>query len=262
MRIALGLEYDGSHYHGWQSQAGLHTIQQAVELALSKVADSPISVICAGRTDTSVHATGQVIHFDSDKIRPIRAWIHGANNYLPKDIVVKGGREVDEHFHARYSALSRSYRYLIYNGSVRPALFRSNFTWQYRQLNHESMHKAASYLLGEQDFTSFRSIECQSNSPFRNIHSLDVSRIGDMVIIDITANAFLHHMVRNIAGVLMTIGSNKRPVHWIKDVLEAKDRQMGAETASPYGLYLVHVDYPKDFGLTKSSLGLNFLWGK
>src|SRR5215216_2258174 len=132
MRIALGLEYDGSQYHGWQAQTGLHTIQQAVELALSKVADCPISVVCAGRTDTGVHATAQFIHFDCEKLRPIRAWIHGANNYLPKDIAVKGGREMDENFHARYSAISRSYRYYIYNGAIRPALFRSNVTWQYR----------------------------------------------------------------------------------------------------------------------------------
>lgn len=262
MRIALGVEYDGSQYHGWQAQTGLHTIQQAVESALSQVADCPVSVVCAGRTDTGVHATGQVIHFDCDKIRSIRAWVHGANNYLPKDICVKGGSEVEESFHARYSAISRSYRYLIYNGAIRPALYRSNFTWQYRQLNHESMHKAGLVLVGEQDFTSFRSVECQSNSPMRNIHSLEVSRHGDMVLIDITANAFLHHMVRNIAGVLMAVGSNKRPIGWVKEVLDAKDRRLGAETASPYGLYLINVAYPKDLGLTKPSLGLSFLWGK
>lgn len=262
MRIALVLEYDGSQYHGWQAQTGLHTIQQSVEHALSKVADCPISVVCAGRTDTGVHATNQVIHFDCDKQRTIRAWIHGANTFLPKDICVRWGKEMPEDFHARYSAVFRRYRYVIFNGPIRPGLYRGNVTWQYRQLDHRSMHQAAQHLLGEQDFTSFRSVECQSNTPMRNIHKIEVTRHGDLVMIDITANAFLHHMVRNIAGVLMAIGSNKNPVDWIQEVLQAKDRKLGAETAPPYGLYLVQVGYPNEFGVLQSSPGPFFMWEK
>ncbi|VEB36963.1 tRNA pseudouridine(38-40) synthase TruA [Legionella cherrii] len=262
MRIALVLEYDGSQYHGWQAQTGLHTVQQAVEHALSKVADSPISVVCAGRTDTGVHATNQVIHFDCDKVRSIRAWIHGANSFLPKDICVKWGKELSEEFHARYSATARRYRYVIYNDAIRPALFRSNVTWQYRQLDHRQMHQAAQVLLGENDFTSFRSVECQSNTPMRNIHKLQVSRMGDLVIIDITANAFLHHMVRNIAGVLIAVGSGKHPVSWVDEVLKAKDRRLGAETAPAYGLYLVQVTYPQEFSILQNNPGPSFLLEK
>lgn len=260
MRIALVVEYDGCQYHGWQTQTGLHTIQQAVEHALSKVADSTISVVCAGRTDTGVHATNQVIHFDCEKERTIRAWIHGANSFLPKDICVKWGKEMPDTFHARYSALSRRYRYVIYNSAIRPGLLRSNVTWQYRQLDHRLMHQGAQALLGENDFTSFRSIECQSNTPMRNVHNIQVTRLNDLVIIDITANAFLHHMVRNIAGVLIAVGSGKHPVVWVDEVLKAKDRKLGAETAPSYGLYLSQVTYPQEFGILQSHPGPMFMW--
>jgi len=259
MRIALMVEYDGSQYHGWQAQTGLRTVQQAVELALGNVADQEVSVVCAGRTDTGVHATNQIIHFDCDKERTIRAWIHGANSFLAKDVCVKWGREMPDDFHARYSATSRRYRYIIYNAPVRPALGRSHVTWQYRQLDHRLMHEACQHLLGEQDFTSFRSVECQSKTPMRNIHHLQVTRKGDIIIIDVTANAFLHHMVRNIAGVLIAVGSGRRPVAWVKEVLLAKDRKLGAETAPPYGLYLVEVAYPPEFGVIKGSSGPMFL---
>jgi tRNA pseudouridine38-40 synthase len=260
MRIALGVEYDGSQYHGWQAQPGLHTVQQVIEHALTKVADQEISIVCAGRTDTGVHATNQVIHFDSDKERTLRAWIHGANSYLPKDVCVKWCREMPEDFHARYSALSRRYRYIIYNSPIRPALLRSSVTWQYRQLDHKLMHEAGQYLIGENDYTSFRSVECQSNTPMREVQQLEVSRVGDLLMIDITANAFLHHMVRNIAGVLMAVGTGKQPVEWVNEVLQAKDRRLGAETAPPYGLYLVAVTYPKEFGVIQASPGPLFLW--
>lgn len=252
MRIALGLEYDGSHYHGWQAQTGLRTVQQVLERALARVADCDINVVCAGRTDTGVHATHQIIHFDCEKERSIRSWIHGANAYLPKDVCVKWGKEMPDDFHARYSATSRRYRYIVYNSAIRPALLRSNVTWQYRQLNHRDMHEAGQFLLGENDFTSFRSVECQSNTPMRNVTDLRVSRHGDMVMIDISANAFLHHMVRNIAGVLIAVGSSKKPVSWVKEVLHAKDRRLGAETAPPYGLYLTQVTYPEEFGVIQS----------
>lgn len=259
MRIALGVEYDGSHYHGWQAQAGLRTVQQVLEDALSKVADRSVSVVCAGRTDTGVHATNQIVHFDCEVTRPVRSWIHGANTFLPKDICVKSARVMTEEFHARYSATSRRYRYVIYNAPIRPALFRSNLTWHYRPLDHRAMAAAGKCLLGENDYTSFRSIECQSNTPMRRVIDLRVYRQDDLVIIDVTANAFLHHMVRNIAGVLMAVGSGKHPVEWVSSVLAAKDRQMGAETAPPYGLYLVEVVYPKQFGLLNQALGPLFV---
>lgn len=259
MRIALMVEYDGSQYHGWQSQAGLCTVQNRVEQALSRVASESVQVVCAGRTDTGVHAVGQIIHFDSDKERTIRSWIHGANSFLPKDICVKWGREMPDTFHARYSALSRRYRYVILNTPIRPALLRSNVTWQYRQLDNQLMNEAAQYLLGENDFTSFRSVECQSNTPMRNIHECKVDRVGDWVVIEITANAFLHHMVRNIAGVLMAIGSGRKPVSWVEDVLQAKDRKMGAETAPAYGLYLYEIGYPEEYNVIVPQTGPFFM---
>ena len=252
MRIALIVEYDGTEYHGWQEQAGLNTVQGALESAISSVADHEVKIFCAGRTDTGVHATNQVIHFDSQNSRNIRAWIYGVNSALPKDICVKWGREVSEEFHARYKATSRSYRYIIFNSAIRPALLRSNVTWQYRQLDCNAMHKAAQDLLGEHDFTSYRSVECQSRHPNRNITQISVKKSRDLVIIDITANAFLHHMVRNIAGVLIAIGSGRKPVEWAKEVLISKDRRLGAETAPPYGLHLVGVTYPKEFNIDKS----------
>lgn len=259
MRIALCVEYDGSQYHGWQAQPELRTVQQVLEKALTKVADNEINLVCAGRTDTGVHATNQIIHFDCTKIRPIRSWIHGANSFLPKDVCIIGGKEMPETFNARYSALSRRYRYIIYNSAIRPSLMRSNVTWQYRHIDYKLMQTASDYLLGEKDFTSFRSVECQSKTPMRNIHNLQVTRKGNLIIIDITANAFLHHMVRNIAGVLIAVGSGKQPPNWVDEVLQGKDRRLGAETAPPYGLYLVAVTYPKEFGVTQGDPGPLFL---
>ena len=259
MRVALIVEYDGSQYHGWQAQTGLRTVQQVLEDALSEVASHEVSVVCAGRTDTGVHATHQMVHFDAQNERAMRAWIHGVNSFLPKDVCVKWAKQMPDDFHARYSATARSYRYVIYNTPIRPALLRGNVTWQYRQLDHRVMHQASQFLIGEHDFTSFRSVECQSKTPMRNISHLKVTRRGDMIIIDISANAFLHHMVRNIAGVLMAAGSGRKPLAWVQDVLLAKDRRLGAETAPPYGLYLVGVTYPEKFGVTQNSSGLPFL---
>ena len=258
MRIALGIEYDGSQYHGWQAQTGLHTVQTAVERAISKVADESVSITCAGRTDTGVHAINQVIHFDSDKERTIRSWLYGANSFLPKDISVRWAKETSDEFHARYSAMTRSYRYIIFNAPIRPALLRGNVTWQYRQLNDEAMNKAAQILIGEHDFTSFRSVECQSKTPMRNISQLSVYRSRDYVVIDVTANAFLHHMVRNIAGVLIAVGSGKQRPEWVEEVLLAKDRRRGADTAPSYGLYLRDVCYPKEFAIPAAASGLLF----
>lgn len=251
MRIALLVEYDGSQYHGWQAQTGLKTVQSTLEHALAIVANHPVVIFAAGRTDTGVHATHQMVHFDSTEERSMRSWIHGVNSYLPKNIAVFWAKEMPDRFHARYSALSRRYCYVIYNSPVRPGLMQSNVTWQYRQLDHRLMQEASQYLLGEQDFTSFRSIECQSKTPMRCVESVKVSRYEDYVVIDIAANAFLHHMVRNIAGVLMVVGSGKKPAEWVKEVLEAKDRKLGAQTAPPYGLYLISVRYPDEFEMVK-----------
>lgn len=259
MRIALGVEYDGSRYHGWQAQTGLHTVQQVLESALSQVADTDVSVVCAGRTDTGVHATNQVVHFDTVASRSMRSWAHGANAFLPKDVCVKWAKIIPDDFHARYSALSRRYRYVIFNSSIRPSLLRSNLTWNYRHLDHKAMAQAAQCLIGENDFTSFRSVECQSNTPMRRVFDLDVRRHGELVVIEVTANAFLHHMVRNIAGVLMAVGSNKKSGEWVQEVLLARDRRLGAETAPPYGLYLVEVVYPERFEIPKQPLGPLFM---
>lgn len=259
MRIALGIEYDGGQYHGWQSQKGLHTIQSSVEKALSQVANHDVVVHCAGRTDTGVHASAQVVHFDCQNQRSSRAWIYGVNSHLPKDICVKWTKEVDDGFHARHSATARRYKYVIFNHSIRPAIMRANVTWHYRPLNHEKMHQAAQSLVGENDFSSFRAVECQSKTPMRNIHHINVKRFGNLIVIDVKANAFLHHMVRNIAGVLMGVGSGRKPVEWVAEVLSLRDRRMGAETAPSYGLYLVEVDYDEQFGIPKSNTNPIFL---
>lgn len=259
MRVALAVEYDGSQYHGWQNQPNLHTVQGCVEKALSRVADHEVQVHCAGRTDTGVHASGQVIHFDSKVERSMSAWVYGSNSHLPKDICIRWAKLVDEQFHARFSATARRYRYVIYNNPIRPAIFRSGVTWHYRQLDHCLMHDAAQCLLGENDFSSFRAVECQSKTAMRNIHKITVNRDRDTLIIDITANAFLHHMVRNIVGVLMAVGSGRKPKHWVKEVLDAKDRRLGGETAPAYGLYLVQVQYPKHFALPRLPIGPTLL---
>lgn len=245
MRIALGIEYDGNPYHGWQKQRGLLTVQETLEKAIQEVAQHPIDVVAAGRTDTGVHAVGQVCHFETTVDRNTHSWIYGSNAFLPKAICVRWAKNVPEDFHARFSAKSRTYRYIICDEPVRPALFRGHVTWIYRALNHESMAEGAAYLMGTHDFTSFRSSNCQSLTPVRCVQAISVSRHQRYIQIEITANAFLHHMVRNIAGVLIAVGSGKRDPEWVLEVLNAKDRRLGAETAPPYGLYFVRAEYPE-----------------
>ena len=247
MRIALGVEYDGHDYYGWQSQPGLKTIQGTLENALSVVANEPVEIICAGRTDTGVHATGQVIHFDTRAKRHLDAWIFGTNTRLPPSISIRWSRHVDHSFHARFKAVARRYRYVIFNHPVRPALLNTRTSWHYYPLDIERMRTAASFLIGEQDFSSFRSSKCNSNSPMRNITDFTIQRRGDLVIFEIEANAFLHHMVRNIAGTLMKIGGGFKEVAWMQEVLQAKSRQAAAETAPPGGLYLTTVRYPEPY---------------
>ena len=251
------MEYDGSRYSGWQTQPHLavDTVQATLEAALCAVADAPVRVICAGRTDTGVHGHGQVIHFDAPSERSAKAWVLGTNSRLPPDVRVHWAVGVPADFHARFSALARRYRYLIADTPVRPALLGGQVSWQRRALDHRVMHEAAQSLLGERDFSAFRAATCQSRGPMRNVHALDVSRRGDLVIIDIKANAFLHHMVRNIAGSLMAVGLGRRSPEWIGQLLAGRDRGVAADTAPAAGLYLVAVDYPSRYDLPPTPYG-------
>ena len=254
MRISLGIEYDGSAYSGWQRQPHAPSVQETLEKALSRVADHDIQVACAGRTDAGVHALEQVVHFDSDAVRDAYSWTMGGTVNLPHDIAVLWAQPVDDMFHARHSATARSYRYVILNRPVRPAIGFHGTSWVYRSLDAERMHEAAQYLLGEHDFTSFRAQKCQSRTPVRRVRYIDVRRHGEHIVIEIEANAFLHHMVRNIAGVLTTVGGGQQPVGWVGEVLSARDRTCAGITASPQGLYLRHVSYPDHFGLPQKGV--------
>ncbi|MHB8919490.1 MAG: tRNA pseudouridine(38-40) synthase TruA [Halothiobacillus sp.] len=246
-RIALAVEYDGSRYHGWQRQQDVDSVQARLEAALSQVANSPIDTVCAGRTDAGVHATYQVVHFDSDAIRPDQAWLFGGTHALPADISIVWARTVCSDFHARFSATARSYRYVILNRQTRSAVHQGRVTWWRDTLNAEAMHKAGQFLLGEHDFSSFRAKGCQAKSPIRTIESCRVQRQGDFIYIDITANAFLHHMVRNIVGTLLPIGAGIRPVDSLFDILGQQQRVLAGITAPAAGLYLVNVRYPAAF---------------
>jgi tRNA pseudouridine38-40 synthase len=250
-RIVLGVEYDGSGFSGWQWQPDRPSVQGELEKALSKVANHPVTVICAGRTDTGVHALEQVVHFDVHVVRELHAWLLGGNSYLPDEIRITWVKQAVSDFHARYSAVARLYRYVILNRPVKSALLGKQTTWCYHSLDAEVMNKAAQHLVGSHDFSSFRAQGCQSKSPVRIVHFVDVYRDGDKVIIEICANAFLHHMVRNIAGVLMDIGLGKQSVDWTLELLAAKKRAVGGVTAPPYGLYLESVYYPDCYGISK-----------
>ena len=259
MRIAAILEYDGSRFSGWQRQGQERTIQGCVEAALSKVADQPIRVTVAGRTDAGVHACAQVIHFDTSARRDEFSWVRGANSNLPTDIALLWAAEVDAGFHARYSATGRRYHYVILNRPIRPTFLSGCVTWDYRLLDVAAMRQAAGHLVGSHDFSSFRSSECQAKTPVRELRSLDVIRHGELVHIRAYANAFLQHMVRNIAGVLLAIGAGEQEPDWAREVLEARDRARGGVTAPPDGLYLTAVEYPAEFGLPTLSRDIG-LW--
>ena len=259
-RVALAVEYKGTDFHGFQTQPnGVKTVQQALEKALSKVADEPITLVCAGRTDAGVHATNQIVHFDTLAKRPLKAWVMGTRPHLPDAVGVKWAANVEPQFHARFSALNRTYRYLMSDAKTSPALLHDQITWSSRPLDINRMREAASYLVGRHDFTSFRATQCQAKSPVREISYLHLVRRGDLIVLEVQANAFLHHMVRNIVGVLLAVGSGDKSASWVGEILAARDRSAGGVTAKPYGLYLVSVDFPAQFNLPSGLPGPLFL---
>jgi tRNA pseudouridine38-40 synthase len=263
-RIALAVEYQGGGYRGWQRQANpqMASVQEQLETALSRIAARETTVICAGRTDAGVHAGHQLVHFDAPAGRSLKAWVAGCNSLLPRDVVVKWARPVAEDFHARFSATARRYRYVILNRSRTSAHLNGLVTHVDTPLNVALMHSEAQSLLGERDFSAFRAASCQSHTAMRNIHFVDVRRWQDFVVIDIQGNAFLHHMVRNIAGVLIAVGSAEKPAGWTAEVLESCDRTQGGVTAKPDGLYLVDVIYPEKYALPLNVPGPSFLSGE
>ena len=252
MRIALGVEYDGTGFFGWQVQPDRASVQAALEAALAAIAGCPVGVVCAGRTDTGVHALMQVVHFDAPAARPLSAWVKGVNTYLPEAIVVRWANAVPDDFHARYSATSRCYEYLLVNRSVRPAVGSRQMGWFHHPLDLDAMRVAAAGLLGTHDFSAFRSSECQARSPVREMRRLEISRHGEILRFSLEANAFLHHMVRNIVGSLVYVGKGRHPAEWVSEVLQSRDRSKAAPTFAPHGLYLAGVTYEAKWGLPTS----------
>lgn len=249
LRIAIGVEYDGTRYSGWQRQPGVPSVQAEIERALGRVADHPVSVTCGGRTDAGVHAIGQVAHFDTTAARSTRGWVLGANTHLPPDIALTWAVPAAPGFHARHSALSRSYRYVIQNRAVRPGLFSGRMSWVRDPLDAQAMHDAAQCLVGDHDFSAFRAAECQSRTAQRRLHSIAVWREAGQVIVEVTANAFLHHMVRNIVGTLLPVGRGLQPPESVAAALASRDRTAAGVTAEAAGLYLLAIRYPAGTGL-------------
>jgi len=252
MRIALGLEYDGSGFLGWQTQPCGGTVQDALEAALAAIAGERVTVTCAGRTDRGVHARGQVVHFDTGAERPDVAWVRGVNALLPASAAVLWSRRMPADFHARYGALSRTYRYVLLNRSVRPALAARYAGWMHAPLDVEAMREAARFLIGQHDFSAFRSAECQAKTPVRTLHELSIACRGDRIDFVLRANAFLHHMARNIVGALACVGKGARAPAWVREVLESRDRARAAPTFSPEGLYLESVEYARSWNLPQT----------
>ncbi|MEI7455981.1 MAG: tRNA pseudouridine(38-40) synthase TruA [Nitrosomonadales bacterium] len=254
MRIALGVEYDGAPYFGWQSQPDGLTVQDTLQRALSHIANAPVKVHAAGRTDTGVHALEQVVHFETDVHRPLTAWVRGVNAMLPASVVVRWAHPVPDEFHARFSAQGRSYRYLLMNKPVRSAIHAGKMGWFHLPLDLGLMREAAGYLLGEHDFSAFRAAECQAKSPVKQMNKIDISSNGDVIVFELEANAFLHHMVRNIVGCLVYVGKGKYPPAWTADLLASKSRHLAAPTFSPDGLYLRRISYDPKWGLPQQEI--------
>jgi tRNA pseudouridine38-40 synthase len=253
LRIAIGIEYDGAAFCGWQTQPGGCGVQDALEQALSGVAGQRIETACAGRTDTGVHAIGQVAHFDTTSQRPLSAWTRGANALLPSGVAVTWSRQVGDGFHARFSASGRRYVYWLLSRPQRPGLLSGRVGWTHRALDETAMQAAAQCLLGEHDFSAFRAAECQAKTPVRTMRELRISRRGDLLRLEFAADAFLQHMVRNIVGSLVYVGSGRQPAQWIRDLLEGRDRTRAAPTFSPAGLYLAAVEYDAAWNLPTSA---------
>jgi tRNA pseudouridine38-40 synthase len=249
VRLALGLAYDGTGTRGWQTQPSGDAIQDLVEAAVGALAGHAVRTTCAGRTDAGVHALAQVVHFDTEAVRPASAWVRGVNARLPGCVAVQWAREVPAAFHARYAARSRSYAYLLRTAASPHPLWRDRAGWVFRPLDADAMRTAAAALVGEHDFTSFRSSQCQAATPVRTLTRLEVERRGEFVVLRITANAFLHHMVRNIVGALVHVGTGRQPPEWLAGLLAARRRALGAPTFAPQGLYLAGVEYDPAFGL-------------
>ena len=243
-RIVLGLEYAGDAFCGWQSQAHGRTVQDVLERALAQIAGEPVRTHCAGRTDTGVHASAQVAHFDTRAVRPASAWVRGVNALLPPAVVVRWSTEVGDDFHARFLACERQYRYILHNAPTRPAMLAGRVGWYHPALDVERMAAAAQCLVGTHDFSSFRAAGCQAKTPVRVMHEARVVRQGEYLLFDFRANGFLHHMIRNLVGALVYVGKGRYPVEWMRELLEARDRAHAAPTFSPDGLYLCGVAYP------------------
>jgi tRNA pseudouridine38-40 synthase len=255
MRIALGVEYNGSDFNGWQSQPDGRTVQDSIQRAISQIASEPTSIIAAGRTDTGVHALEQVIHFDTSIVRPLSAWVRGTNALLPPNIAILWAHPVPDEFHARFSAQARSYQYVLVNRPSRSAVHHGSVGWFHAPLDLNAMRTAAEYLLGEHDFSAMRAAECQAKSPVKRLAQLAIEQRGDTFFFDFTADAFLHHMVRNIVGCLVYVGKGKYPPIWMKEVLESKKRSLAAPTFAPDGLYLRRISYDAKWKLPQLHWG-------
>ncbi len=258
-KYSAGIQYDGTSYCGWQRQSSVTTVQQVVETAISKIANEPITIFCSGRTDTGVHAIEQIIHFESKAIRDDYAWRMGCNSSMPKDVRLMWCHTTADDFHARFSATARKYQYVIHNARTQSALIRDRVCWISQKLNEHDMHQAAQFLLGENDFSGFRASGCQAKTPYRHVHNISVDKKNDFVIVTITANAFLHHMVRNIVGSLIEVGKGRQKPQWIAHLLAEKNRTKAAATALACGLYFVKVSYPKKYNLGQSQFSIDDL---
>jgi len=252
MRIALGVEYNGAFFHGWQSQPDGNTIQDTLQRALAQIAGEPVSVVCAGRTDAGVHALAQVVHFDANVDRPESAWVRGVNAFLPGSVAVTWAQPVADDFHARFSARSRSYRYILCNRPVRPALDAGRVGWFHSPLNLDAMRSAAEFLLGEHDFSAFRAAECQAKTPMKILYQADITQRGEFFLFEFRANAFLQHMVRNLVGALVYVGKGKHAPSWLAEILQGRDRALAAPTFDAAGLYFAGVEYETRWRLPRN----------
>ncbi len=249
MKYALAIEYDGRAFAGWQIQPDQRTVQGEVEAAVSRMAGHTVRVHAAGRTDAGVHASGQIAHFETDATRPLTAWVRGVNSFLPDGVAVRWAREVPEAFHSRFSATARHYRYLLLNHPVRPALWAGRVGWMHTPLDLDAFRQAGALLLGTHDFSSFRAAECQAKTPVKTLRKVELTQFGTMLAIDFSADAFLHHMVRNLMGALLHVAKGNERPEWILEALGWRDRKLAPPTFMPDGLYLAGVSYPEEFGL-------------